>query len=53
MGGRGSLGGRAQPAEKKWNPASLKITIKNDKVCTLPGFFAKSYLLALAIGLCR
>ena len=45
VGGRGSFGGRAQPAEKKWNPASLKITIKNDKVGTLPGFFAEPYLL--------
>ena len=32
-GGRGATGGRGQPTEKQWNPASLKITIKNDKVC--------------------
>ena len=50
-GGRGSVGGRvsfvgrAQPAEKKWNPASLKITIKNDKVCMLSGCFAQPFLL--------
>ena len=32
-GGRGgSTGGRSQQGEKFWNPASLKITIKNDKV---------------------
>ena len=31
-GGRGSTGGRGQPTEKHWNPASLKITIKNDRV---------------------
>jgi hypothetical protein len=45
VGGRGSLEGRAQPAEKKWNPASLKITIKNDKVGMLPGSFATPYRL--------
>lgn len=32
-GGRGgSTGGKGQQGEKFWNPASLKITIKNDKV---------------------
>ena len=36
-GGRGGItGGRGQQGEKFWNPASLKITIKNDKVCNIP-----------------
>lgn len=35
-GGRGSVGGRGQPAES-WNPASLKITIKNDRVRSSAG----------------
>ncbi|CAL5218627.1 g328 [Coccomyxa viridis] len=30
-GGRGSVGGRGQLTEQNWNPASLKITIKNDR----------------------
>ena len=38
-GGRASAGGRGQLTEQNWNPASLKITIKNDRVCA---FCAKS-----------
>ena len=50
-GGRGgSTGGRGQQGEKFWNPASLKITIKNDKVSSPHHEYLSLGLLRLRPG---
>ena len=46
-GGRGSVGGRGQLTEQNWNPASLKITIKNDRVCCICATSVEPLLILL------